>query len=84
MSMKQKILWLDLAICSLWMLAALGSRTMWFTTLMTWVVLLVILARVVFSFSFYGQEKRSWVALAIFIGTTALCFTAQHDIGTEN
>ena len=81
MSMKQKILWLDLAICSLWMLAALGSRTMWFTTPMTWVVLLVILARVVFSFSFYGQEKRSWVALALFIGTTALCFTAQHDIG---
>ncbi len=79
--MKQKILWLDLAICSLWALAALGGRTMWFAIPMAWIVLLVILSRIAFSFSFYRREKRSWVALALFVGATALCFTAQQDIG---
>jgi len=81
MVMKQKILWFDLAICSLWMLAALGGRTMWFAIPMVWIVLLVILARVAFSFSFYRQEKRSWVMLALFVGATSLCFAAQQDVG---
>lgn len=79
--MKQKILWFDLAVCSFWTLAALGGRTMWFAIPMAWIVLLVILARVAFAFSFYRREIRSWVALALFIGATALCFTAQQDIG---
>lgn len=79
--MKQKILWLDLAVCSFWTLAALGGRTMWFAIPMAWIVLLVILTRVAFAFSFYRQERRSWVALSLFIGATALCFTAQQDIG---
>ncbi len=79
--MKQKVFWLDLAVCSLWTLAVLGGRTMWFAIPMAWIVLLVILTRVAFSFSFYRREKRSWVALALFVGATALCFTAQQDIG---
>ena len=81
MSMKQKILWIDLAVCSLWTLATLGGRMMWLGIPMAWVVLLIILARVTFSFSFYRREKRSWVALVLFIGATALGFTAQQDIG---
>lgn len=79
--MKQKVLWFDLAVCSLWLLAALGGRMMWLGIPMAWVVLLIILARVAFSFSFYRREKRSWVALVLFIGATALGFTAQQDIG---
>ena len=79
--MKQKILWFDLAVCSLWLLATLGGRTMWFATPIAWIVLLVILTRVAFSFSFYRQEKRSWITLALFVGATSLCFAAQQDMG---
>ena len=79
--MKQKILWLDLAVCALWMLAALGSRDLWIDRPAAWLVLAAILARIAFSFSFYIREKRSWVALALFAGATCLCLAAQQDMG---
>lgn len=79
--MKQKILWFDLAVCSFWTLAALSGRTVWFATPMAWIVLLAILARIAFSFSFYRQERRSWMALSLFVGATALCIVTQQNIG---
>ena len=38
--MRKILLGIDLAICSLWTIAALGSRIAWVDTPVTWIVML--------------------------------------------
>lgn len=62
--MKQKLFWLDLAVCLLWVIAIMGSRDL---TIPSFVItLFAILTRVSFSFFLYYQEKKSWIPLILF------------------
>jgi len=60
--MKTRLLFVDLAICSLWMLSALGGRDSWVQSLCALSVL-GVMTRFVVSFSLYFQEKHSWLPL---------------------
>lgn len=64
--MKSKLLFIDLAICSIWMLSMFGGRGSW--TYPTFLfVILEVLYRLVISFSLAHNEKRSWLPLLIFV-----------------
>lgn len=63
--MKSKLLFFDLAICSLWMLSMFGGRGSWAYTALPFIVL-EVLYRIVLSFSLFHKEKRTWLPLLIF------------------
>ena len=80
--MKKKLLFVDLAICSLWMLSALGGRDSWEQPVFALSVL-GVMTRFVVSFSLYYQEKRSWLPLGIFaLLTGSLVYSENISIGT--
>ena len=64
--MKSKLLFFDLAICSLWMLSMFGWRGSWAYTALPFIVL-EVLFRIVLSFSLHHKEKRTWLPLLIFV-----------------
>lgn len=66
----KKLLFVDLAICSLWMLSVFGGRGCWIQPLFV-VAVLSVLFRLIVSFSLYYQERRSWLPLGIFALTTS-------------
>lgn len=86
--MRQKILWADLAICSLWVMVILSNRSWWHVLPNQTLALLLVTTRIVFSFLFYYKEKRAWIPLALFIGMSIflgsvggdLCFTKIIDL----
>lgn len=67
----KKVLVVDLAICSLWMLSVFGGRGCWTQPLFI-VAVLSVLFRLVVSFSLYYQERRSWLPLGVFALMTSL------------
>ena len=64
--MKSKLLFFDLAICSVWMLSLFGGRGSWAYPTFLFVIL-EVLYRLVISFSLAHKEKRSWIPLLIFV-----------------
>ena len=64
--MKSKLLFFDLAICSVWMLSMFGGRGSWAYPTFLFVIL-EVLYRLVISFSLAHKEKRSWIPLLIFV-----------------
>ena len=64
--MKSKLLLIDLAICSVWMLSMFGGRGSWAYPTFLFVIL-EVLYRIVLSFSLYHKEKRTWLPLLIFV-----------------
>ena len=77
----KKLLFVDLAICSLWMLCVFGGRGSWTQPLFV-VSVLSVLIRFVVSFSFYYQEKRSWLPLGVFaMLMTSLVYEKGMSIG---
>ena len=56
--MKSKLLFFDLAICSVWMLSMFGGRGSWAYPTFLFVIL-EVLYRLVISFSLAHKEKRS-------------------------
>lgn len=69
--MKRKLLWLDLFVCSIWILAVLGDRVSW-GSLWLLIAFLMVVLRLSFAFSITKREKRSWVPLAGMVILTAL------------
>ena len=69
--MKSKLLFIDLAICSIWMLSMFGGRGSWAYPTFLFVVL-EVLYRLVISFSLAHEEKRSWLPLLIFVPLIAM------------
>ena len=69
--MKSKLLFIDLAICSIWMLSMFGGRGSWAYPTFLFVVL-EVLYRLVISFSLAHKEKRSWLPLLIFVPLIAM------------
>ena len=78
--MRKILLEFDLAICSLWTIAALGSRIAWVDTPATWIVMLLIMSRLLLSFTFYHREKKSWIPGLLFMGFTAFAVSVGLDI----
>ena len=69
--MKSRLLFIDLAICSVWMLSMFGGRGSWAYPTFIFVVL-EVLYRLVISFSLANMEKRSWLPLLIFVPLIAM------------
>ena len=78
--MRKTLLGIDLAICSLWTIAALGSRIAWVDTPATWIVMLLIMSRLLLSFTLYHRERKSWVSGLLFVGFTAFAISTELDI----
>ena len=78
--MRKTLLEIDLAICSLWTIAALGSRMAWVDTPATWIVMLLIMSRLLLSFTLYHRERKSWVSGLLFMGLTAFAISVGLDI----
>lgn len=78
--MRKILLGIDLAICSLWTIATLGSRIAWVDTPVTWIVMLLIMSRLLLSFTLYHREKKSWIPGLLFMGLTAFAISTELDI----
>ena len=78
--MRKTLLGIDLAICSLWTIAVLGSRIAWVGTPATWIVMLLIMSRLLLSFTLYHRERKSWVSGLLFMGLTAFAVSVGLDI----
>ena len=79
--MRKTLLEIDLAICSLWTIAALGSRMAWVDTPATWIVImLLIMSRLLLSFTLYHREKKSWIPGLLFMGLTVFAISTELDI----
>ena len=56
--MRKSLFCFDLAVCSLWTMAALGSRTAWFASPAMWIVmLLLVVSRILLSFTLYNRTR---------------------------
>lgn len=78
--MRKTLLEIDLAICSLWTIAALGSRMAWVDTPATWIVMLLIMSRLLLSFTLYHRAKKSWIPGLLFMGLTVFAISTELDI----
>lgn len=79
--MRKSLFCFDLAVCSLWTMAALGSRTAWFASPAMWIVmLLVVVSRILLSFTLYNREKKAWIPGLLFIGLTFLTVGNGLDV----
>ena len=78
--MRKTLLGIDLAICSLWTIAALGSRMAWVSTPATWIVMLLIMSRLLLSFTLYHRERKSWIPGLLFVGLTAFAVSVGLDV----
>ena len=63
--MRQKIFWLDLAVCSLWLFIALANCS-WWSLPAHFLMVVTVVMRIILSFSLYRREKRSWISLTVF------------------
>ena len=78
--MRKILLEIDLAICSLWTIAALGSRMAWVDTPAIWIVMLLIISRLLLSFTLYHRERKSWGSGLLFMGLTVFAVSVEFDI----
>ena len=78
--MKKKIVWIDLAICSLWMLAILGGRNYWNTPLQFVMVAAAVL-RLSFTFAMARGEKRAWIPMVLMIALGVLVASTNQTLG---
>ena len=78
--MRKILFGIDLAICSLWTIASLGSRMAWVDTPAIWIVMLLIMSRLLLSFTLYRRERKSWGSGLLFVGFTAFAVSVGFDI----
>lgn len=79
--MRKSLFCFDLAVCSLWTMAALGSRTAWFASPAMWIVMLLLMvSRILLSFTLYNREKKAWIPGLLFIGLTFLTVGNGLDV----
>lgn len=81
--MKNKFYWIDLAVCSVWILAILGDRHTC-NSVQELIAILTVVMRVTYTFAIARNEKRAWIPLLGMIVTTALMLQSDHFIGTDN
>lgn len=71
--MRQKVFWLDLAVCSLLLLIALANCS-WWSLPAHFLMVVTIVMRIILSFSLYRTEKRSWIPLTVFTTLLAMMY----------
>lgn len=71
--MRQKLFCFDLAFCSLWMLITLANCSWWSLSTHLLMVVMVVM-RIILSFSLYRREKLSWLPLVVFSALFALLY----------
>ena len=81
--MRQKIFWLDLAICSLWLFIALANCSLWSLPAHFLMVVTVVM-RIILSFSLYRTEKRSWIPLTVFTTLFAMLSVVRQVMITTD
>lgn len=81
--MRNKFLWIDLAVCSIWLLAILGDRNTW-NSGVHFIAILTAAMRLTFTFSIVKGEKRAWIPLVGMITLTALMLQDFQLIGIDN
>ena len=77
--LESKLLLIDLAICSVWMLSMFGGWGNWANPIFLF-ILLEVLFRIVISFALAHKEKRSWLPLLIFVPLIALSVVGGMSI----
>ncbi|MDO4930169.1 MAG: hypothetical protein Q4E59_03440 [Bacteroidales bacterium] len=78
--MKRIMLWLDLIVCSLWVLAVLGTR-LGLNPLGYFLVMMIIVLRLAYRFSMDRREKRSWLLVVGILGISFIILYGDSDIG---
>lgn len=81
--MKNKFYWIDLAVCSVWILAILGDRHTC-NSVQELIVILTVVMRITFTFAIVRNEKRAWVPLVGMIVTTVLMLQSTYFMGVDN
>ena len=81
--MKNKFYWIDLAVCSVWILAILGDRCTC-NSVQELIAILTVVMRVTYTFAVARNENRAWIPLLGMIVTPALMLQSDHFIGTDN
>ncbi len=79
---QNKLLWLDLAVCSVWLLAILGSRYDWNSSIQ-FVAILTVVMRVAFTFVLAKGDKRGWLPLGIMMALGVLMLQGGKAIGMQ-
>ena len=79
--MKNKIIWIDLAICSLLLLAILGGRNYWNMPLQ-FVMMAAAVLRLSFTFAMARGEKRAWISMVLMIALGVLIASTNQISGT--
>ena len=79
--MKKKVVWVDLAICSLWMLAILGGRNYWNAPL-HFVMMAAVVLRLSFTFAMARSEKHAWIQMVLMIALGVLIASTNQTSGT--
>lgn len=78
--MRNKLLWVDLAVCSLWALAILGCRHYWNTPIQFMAIFAAVM-RLSFTFTMVRDEKRAWVPLTWMMGLGLLLAQTELSFG---
>lgn len=78
--MKNKLLWLDLAVCSVWLLAILGSRYDWNSGL-HFVAILTAVMRLAFTFVLAKGDKRAWLPLGVMMALGIILLLGNKSVG---
>lgn len=78
--MRRILLGIDLAVCTLWTIAALGSRMVWIDTPAIWIVMLLIMLRILLAFTLYNNEKKAWIPMSLFMGLSTFAVCTELDI----
>lgn len=81
--MKNKFYWIDLAVCSVWILAILGDRHTC-NSVQELIAILTVVMRVTYTFAIARNEKRAWIPLLGMIVTTALMLQPTYFMGVDN
>ena len=83
--MKKILFWLDLSLCSVWILNILCGHNYW-NQVNTFFVLLIVLTRLTISFALAHNEKKAWIPLVFSAAlwgfhTTLNCFNGIGEVG---
>lgn len=79
---KNRILWLDLLICTLWLWAVLGGRYTW-SSPVEFTALMAVFLRITVAFLLQKSEARTWLPLGIMSGCLGLLMSVRVFPGLD-
>ena len=79
--MKNKILWMDLAVCFVWALAILGSKWLFWDNFYAVMCIILIVWRLSFTFALMHKERRAWLPMVGAVTIFLLFEETVHWLG---